>query len=318
MKAKFAEEMVLVEMEFGSSLYGTNTSMSDIDYAGIFMPSLRDIILGNGKNIISKSPNGKNGIEDVDRTMYSLASFLDNVKAGNLNAFDMLHSSPKHWKRTSDIWEFIHENRSKAYSKKMGNTIEYCKGQSARYSVKSDRLNAAKAALEFFEDYSECYKVLDTDLSKFPVSEHSNIVKIGNDRFVEVCNRKIQDTVLVKQAKAVLSSIIRSYGHRVQGAAGSKSVDWKAISHSFRAAYQAREIYKNGDFSYPLAETEFIVDVKLGKYSIEDIQPRLDELVKDIEELGPKSPYPDNIDREFWDNLYYDYVIEILNKSQGI
>jgi len=38
---------VIVECMFGSHLYGTNSEDSDTDMAMVFLPSKRDILLGN-------------------------------------------------------------------------------------------------------------------------------------------------------------------------------------------------------------------------------------------------------------------------------
>jgi predicted nucleotidyltransferase len=36
---------LIVEMRFGSHLYGTATPLSDLDYKGVYLPDGRDILL---------------------------------------------------------------------------------------------------------------------------------------------------------------------------------------------------------------------------------------------------------------------------------
>lgn len=69
----------IVEMVFGSHLYGLETPTSDKDYKGIYLPHPREILLGTAKKSIDTSTgdkNSKNGVNDVDRQIYSLQSLL--------------------------------------------------------------------------------------------------------------------------------------------------------------------------------------------------------------------------------------------------
>src|SRR5262245_57892462 len=46
---------LIVEMRFGSHLYGTATPLSDLDYKGIYVPDGRDILLQRVRGTISQS-----------------------------------------------------------------------------------------------------------------------------------------------------------------------------------------------------------------------------------------------------------------------
>lgn len=49
----------ILEMKFGSHLYGTNTENSDMDFKGIYLPTAREIVLGTyKKTICSSRPKG--------------------------------------------------------------------------------------------------------------------------------------------------------------------------------------------------------------------------------------------------------------------
>jgi hypothetical protein len=90
------------------------------------------------------------------------------------------------------------------------------------------------------------------------------------------------------------------YGHRAKLAEKNEGIDWKAMSHALRAGYQARDIYKDGDFSYPLKETEFLKQVKTGKLSFDQVADELERLVTEIEILSENSNLPESVDVEFW------------------
>lgn len=69
----------LVEMEFGSHLYGLNTDNSDKDYKGIFIPTAKEILLGTAPKVIDTSTgdkSSKNTKDDIDRHLYSLKKFI--------------------------------------------------------------------------------------------------------------------------------------------------------------------------------------------------------------------------------------------------
>ena len=58
----------IVNMRFGSHLYGLNTPNSDVDYKGIFMPTLEELLLGTyPKTIVTSTgpEHAKNSADDV-------------------------------------------------------------------------------------------------------------------------------------------------------------------------------------------------------------------------------------------------------------
>jgi len=66
---------ILYLVEFGSTLYGTNTPDSDTDYKGIFLPSKESCFLNTQNKHISYTSgksNSKNGTDDIDFELWSL------------------------------------------------------------------------------------------------------------------------------------------------------------------------------------------------------------------------------------------------------
>jgi len=85
----------IVNMIFGSHLYGTDTPKSDKDFKGVFMPNYKDVLLGNIPKSINTSTNQnniKNSSDDVDTETYSLHYFLKLACQGETVALDMLHA----------------------------------------------------------------------------------------------------------------------------------------------------------------------------------------------------------------------------------
>jgi len=69
---------VLFKTIFGSQLYGTNTPNSDVDYKGVFLPNLKDVLVGKAKldssvNTSNKEDlSAKSGAGVVETEMYPL------------------------------------------------------------------------------------------------------------------------------------------------------------------------------------------------------------------------------------------------------
>jgi hypothetical protein len=86
-------------------------------------------------------------------------------------------------------------------------------------------------------------------------------------------------------------------------------VDWKAVSHAFRAAFQVKGILLNGDFTYPLPETEFLRAVKSGSLHFKnEVAPKLDALMDEVEALSVKSTLPEAADSDKVDELLLSLV----------
>jgi len=147
---------------------------------------------------------------------------------------------------------------------------------------------------------------------KLPVNEYCAFITDSSGReFYEVLGRKLQLSTEVEQLKPLLRKLHDSYGDRAQQAKTNEGIDWKAISHALRAGYQLYYIYKEGSFTYPLPETQFLLDVKQGKLDFMTVvQPALENLVAEVEELADKSDYPEKVDVK----RVEDFVIEIHEK----
>ena len=76
----------IVEIKFGSHLYGTSTPASDLDIKGIYLPSAEDILLQQVTPTINinraKAQGEKNTAEDIDLEMFTPARFLQLVAEG--------------------------------------------------------------------------------------------------------------------------------------------------------------------------------------------------------------------------------------------
>lgn len=300
---------VVVRMVFGSHLYGTQTPDSDKDFKGIFIPSEDQVLLGRIPKSIrlsSGDDRSKNTADDVDEELYSLHHFIKLACLGETVALDMLHSRPEHWTESSSIWVELVDRRAQFYTKNLRALVGYTRRQAAKYGIKGSRLEEARRVLSWLREVDRTSPGirLEDVWDVFPTGEH---IRLQPRTFpetastAEVCGKKLQSTAKARQYIETMERFVKNYGHRARLAEQNKGIDWKAISHAFRAAFQVRAILGDGDFRYPLPETEFILQVKTGELHYPDVARKLDSLIGRIEDLSRSSQLPEKVNRAKWD-----------------
>jgi len=309
---------IIVEMIFGSHLYGTTTETSDKDFKGIYMPSRYDLFLNRVSKSITRNTktnsNGKNTSHDVDSEFYSLHYFIKLACEGQTTAIDMLFAPDDKIIHSSDIWLKIVENRNRFLTKNLQAFISYARRQASKYGVKGSRLSDAKQVIDFcdsLKNSDDWYLKIKHNWDLLPTGEH--IHKFDPDvhgiGFYQVCGRKISDTCSLQQLHDIVRLFYESYGARAKQAELNSGIDWKAVSHALRAAYQIKQILTEGLVTFPLKEAPFLIKVKNGELNfINEVSPLLDELMDEVERLSEISKLPDKVDVNFWDDFIYDVI----------
>jgi predicted nucleotidyltransferase len=313
---------------FGSHLYGTNTQTSDVDIKGIAFQSSRDFILNGPRKHIEYSSTGnnssKNTSEDVDIEIYTISQFIKHSLSGQTVSLDLLHCPDNMLIESSHYWQFIRKNRSKFYSKNIHSFLSYCKLQASKYGIKGSRLSDAKNVLDWLDfqlkyltpEEKKTTRISQCDISTFPKGDHINIIYLNEcDILFQVCGKKFQSTVKVEYAKEIIQKFYDAYGERARLAANNENIDWKAISHAFRAAYQTKELFTEGDITFPLKDAEFIKKVKAGELLYTIIGPMLEDLIDEVTEIKDKCSLPETPDKEFWDNWLYEIIQDRIKRG---
>ncbi len=296
---------IIVKMNFGSHLYGTNTEKSDKDIKGVYLPSIQDCLLNKIKKSIvnnTKIGNGKNSAKDIDCELYSLQYFLLELgKNGDTTFLDMIHAPNNSILETSPEWEIIRNNRAKFYTKNLKSYIGYCRGQAAKYGIKGSKLEEAKKILNIFNKYNESEKLANF-WEELPNSEYSKKYDIDNcqakdKRAFDFCGKKLMADTNVFFAKQTIQKFYDCYGERAKMAENNEGIDWKAISHAFRVGYQLEEIYTTGDLKFPLKDREFLIKLKTANYHYakDNIAEKLENLINNVERLANKSNFPEKV-----------------------
>lgn len=295
----------------GSHLYGLANENSDVDYKIVRIPSKEDCYL----NRIGRIKQSTSDEEDYE--IIPIQEFIKQACSAQTNVMDMIHA-PKDkivYCNNWDLWNKIVDNRAKLYTKHMKGILGFCISQSQKYSFRIEKYNEIKQLRGWMLRYLNYDRTLRLfELFDNIRDEDKTYIKKGieegskneDGRCLFVDKRCIQIHTPLTKVIDTLDSILKSFGSRVKNA---DQKDWKSISHAFRIGYQLQYIYKDGGYSYPLPETEFLRDVNEGRldYDNDGLGEKLQNLIDECVTLSDNSEYPDQVDREFWDNIILEF-----------
>ena len=307
---------VIAKIQIGAQLYGMATSDSDIDYKGVYLPSKKQILLGKFPNSIDLSTSDKmtkNTSKDVDYEIYSFHYFIKLALNCQTLAMDMLHAPSNMVIISSEIWDELVALRCKFYSKFLMSFVDYARSQAAKYSIKGSRINAVLEILNILkaENNENKMKVIWDKLPDNKYCFHIGTDPNGISQY-KVCGKIIQKSAKIGYVEPILKKLYNEYGKRAKLAAENKNIDWKAVSHALRIAYQAKEILEFNTISFPLKNADFLLKVKQGNLNyIKDVAPIFDELIDNVENLVNENSLPEKADQEFWDQ----YICKTIEKA---
>lgn len=317
----------IIEVKFGSHLYGTDTPTSDLDIKGVFMPTAREIILGRVPRNISKGRNKADGEKnlstDVDMEFWSLGEFVKLLSEGQTGALDLLFAPPSavlgRWQFfDGDIMQHILNNRYQFLSKNVLSFIGYARTQAAKYGIKGSRIASVRKALEFFSEV-RVEKRLVTRLSdihdtidEFVTESPDEFIKWTPVDFkgtiiphLEIVGRKFPLGVNVKYIISVLEKIFAEYGERARMAEKNEGVDWKALSHAVRVNNEGIELLLNGTITFPRPEAAILKAIKAGEYKYDEVARMIEGGLVALEDAQRMSPLADKPNQMWIDDFLY-------------
>ena len=178
--------------QYGSHLYGLNTENSDLDFRGVYIPTLDDIILHKDKDEINteleiKLYGGEQTIysnddidavpiwdkKKVDVKIFSLQKFIQLCSKADTNALDLLFSidtpADHTWQYKGLVknvpeemkypLRYIHENRNKLINTdRLESPITYAFKQATKYGLKGERLKVLQNVLQGTKNFLQEWK----------------------------------------------------------------------------------------------------------------------------------------------------------------
>lgn len=302
----------IAKVVHGSRLYRLHNEKSDYDFKAIHLPSHGDCyLLRAARNIQKKGEI--NGVK-AEYESFALQEFLALAARGEDVAITMLHVSDDDVLVNNRFFNSLRQNRKFFYTKKMSGMLGYARGMAAKYALRADRMSDVLKVIAILENMrdkgiAKLYQAWD-DLPELSHGYHFINQEDRNDdkRAYEIAGKVLPVNISPSYALDILYRLRDSYGERVKAARNMAGQDTKAISHSFRVGYQLLHIYQDGDFSFPLPESDYIRAVKEGRLNYVDdkIDQKLDNLISEVEQKAARSDYPDSVNYGVLDKFVLD------------
>jgi hypothetical protein len=316
----------IIEIKFGSHLYGTDTPLSDVDFKGIYLPTAREIVLERVKRNIStsrpKREFEKNTKDDVDSEIFSLAEYLRLLCDGQTVGLDMLFA-PDNFQvfkgKEYHLFQTIYDNKDKLLSKGILSFIGYARKQASKYGIKGSRVRAVKDTIEFLNTFDATILLRELPLAAF-IARGDEFIRYaeGHDpngatiTYFEVCGRKFQLTNSVKYSLAVLNKIYNEYGHRAKLAQENDGIDWKALSHAVRVNFEGQELLRTGFITFPCPNRQLLLDIKTGKMPYKEVEAIIETGLQELEAAQVNSLLREKPDVQWVDDFLYDVYSNIV------
>jgi len=297
---------LLYVTEFGSTLYGTNTPSSDIDYKGIYLPSIQSTILDIVEHTITKSTGNNssaNTASDTDISLYSLQHFMKLLSKGETSALDILFSM-----RREDT--IVYEDHAfttlmlhsipQLISKQSNSFTGYCLNQAAKYGIKGSRYGDLLSFSEAIKTKTmpEIQELLTASPYKYITLE-----TLKNRLYISVLGQLTEPHLPHSELTHRVQTQLATYGERTKNA--NKGIDWKALSHAYRVIAEFSELASTGNITFPLPSAEHIKTIKYCKDEgrLSDILDEIKDLLDLIEIQLQNSTLQDTVSQDFMHKL---------------
>ncbi|HEX4606635.1 MAG TPA: nucleotidyltransferase domain-containing protein [Urbifossiella sp.] len=322
----------LVRMQFGSHVYGTNTPASDLDFKAVHLPPARDILLQRVQNAVHVSTKQdrtqRNTAEDTDFESFSLQKYMKLLLDGQTVALTMLFTPDRWLLERTPAWDAIRADRSRWLHRGVSAFAGYCRQQANKYGIRGSRVAASRAAVERTEGLIEAHglraKMKDCwdGIEAFVAEGHEHVAIVDGThadgqsvRFLEVCNRKIQEHATLKEGHAICKRVFDEYGHRALLAEKNEGVDWKAMMHALRVSREAEELLLHHTITYPRPEAGLLLQIRRGELPYQQVADMLEAGLLRLEECQRLSTLPEKPDYVAADELvaemYRDQVVKL-------
>jgi hypothetical protein len=309
----------------GSTLYGTNTSSSDLDYEGIFIEPPEYVIGTKSCDEVDFSTksaskfSAKNTPKDIDIKLYSLKNFFYLAQKANPNKIEyffipernIVYKNPKYWDQ-------IVAAKDMCLSLKIKHAFSgYAMSQKKKLLLKKKRLEELREFKEILEQglvkSSNCNPTIADIFKDIPLDNYKYITPTVTSEGTPAINVDEKIYNYGMQASDIFQRIsleISRYGSRTLSL-DEGGYDYKFASHLFRLYYEGLRLLKEGSLTFPLDENKFLISVKNGEYDLDYLLKRADEFeplfeTAYLESKLPHSPDQDGISR-LQTSMYLEY-----------
>lgn len=169
---------------YGSRLFGTETEESDIDYRGIYVSTVRDMILKKDLPYIKLSTSEehtKNSKDDVDFELDSIQTFINELSRTGPTALDVLFSV--FHKETTiyinpDFENYVNHKYKRFLWQNKQTMLGYCQKHINKLLIRDEQKIKWKEISHVVRTAAEFKELLETSMITFPLKEADIILKI--------------------------------------------------------------------------------------------------------------------------------------------
>lgn len=296
---EIAENNKIFEFRSGSHLYGINTPQSDEDFIGIFVAP-KEYYIGMNKveevdlSIVSKGEDWKNTKDAVDRKLYELRKIIRLISDGNPNAIETVFVNKENIIYIDQFGQRLLDNYALFPSKLVKQRfLGYSISQMHKAKVKPDNF----ADLQYFKavyDTSPIKSFVLVELKHYTgpwnnyITFYADHASIGGLNFnLNTKMTKVYDAVIARLAKA---------SHR-QDMWTKFGADMKFLSHCVRLILEGKELLETGKIVFPLKDKDLLLDIRNGKYKLEEIHELVEDKKNELENFEGDLPAKPNFDK---------------------
>lgn len=317
--------------QYGSHLYGLDTPSSDIDFRGIYIPTLDDIILKKDLDEINKEIELDG--HKIDIKIFSLQKFVKLCSKADTNALDLLFSCHKdyafkdkqshveqYYAKPIAVMPYICSEVSKLINTdRLESPITYAFKQATKYGIKGERLKVLENILimalqlnnlPFKCTVEDLVKEIDLDNKHLKIDELDN--KGKTEKYLYVCGIQHQFNLDINTfVNRIVEKINKEYtSERTKSSKDGN--DWKALSHAIRVLLEVKELLETGNIKFPLKDKDFIKDIKLGKIERKIIDEYFNKNLSDIINKVQENKLSWEYDENFWNEFILKEVKNVF------
>lgn len=335
------EETIIYKAIVGSQAYGTSTLESDIDYKGIYIQSIDDLIGFNYNEQINVTK---------DETYYELRRFLGLLKTANPTVLEMIFMPDECIVEKHPIMDILFKHRDKFLTKQCRNSfggyaiaqIKKAGGLDKKMNWEKEKM-VRKTPLDFIyvhdngktislqpwleknclkqeycglvvlnhmrDVYSLFYSYNNVNNYKGIIVENSNSLRLSSVPIHEV------PKAVIYYNKDGYSTHCRDYKEyqewldkrNTQRYVDSKNhgqmIDGKNLLHCRRLLDMAMEIATDKTINVKRPNGDSLIDIRKGNVILADIVKQAEIDIKKLDELYRNSDLPDSVDDDFVNQL---------------
>jgi hypothetical protein len=283
------EGKLLLLTKSGSQLYGTNLPSSDTDYLGVFVGGIK-VKLGFNNveeinlSITDKDIDGKNTDNAIDIKLYELKKFLKLTMDNNPNIIELLfvHTNKDAIIYHSSEFEYFEDNTELFINKRVYDKFTgYAFSQFKKGILKATHYKELQNILNIIKDYDD-EEILGVVVEKEPRLQKYNI----NKKYISIpdINYNIQKNIMIKKAIRMIERTLHYSSHRKKDWE-EFGYDTKFFMHTIRLLDEGIELIKNKKLVFPLKNREYLLKIRKGQFSLEELQQIVDNKFTEIRQL---------------------------------